>query len=520
VAFFAFTALLAFPIVVLILFRKLPLQSALVWSIIAGYLLLPSEQHIYINLPIIPTIDKDLVPALSAAIIGYLLWKNSLGAAPYRARAEAAGIPRQQAVVLPGWMPRSFVGLALLGLLVFGAIMSVLTNDDVLVYGDRVLQAQRPYDALSVILNLSVVLLPALLGRKFLADNVGHLALMKAVCIAALAYVPLMLFEIRMSPQINQMVYGFFPHSWVQHIRGGGFRPLVFLDHGLHLGIFLAFTCVGVAILVRVSEAAARLRYIVALIVLLLALAISRNVGALLIGMVLVPVALLAPVRLQLFVAAAIAVLVLSYPILRGADLIPTDRILEIASSYSEERSRSLGARFTNEDRLLAHALERPLFGWSTWGRWRVYDETGQDITISDGAWVIAIAVGGWAGYIGQFGILCLPLILFVFRRKRYSISLVTSGLCLMIGANLIDLIPNAGSSPVFWMAAGAILGRIELPRVVTAAAGDSGDAPEPPPERARFGHAPPDRATGPSNVPERPAAVSRHTRFAHQARK
>jgi hypothetical protein len=119
-----------------------------------------------------------------------------------------------------------------LGLLVFGAIMSVLTNDDVLVYGDRVLQAQRPYDALSVILNLSVVLLPALLGRKFLADNVGHLALMKAVCIAALAYVPLMLFEIRMSPQINQMVYGFFPHSWVQHVRGGGFRPLVFLDHG------------------------------------------------------------------------------------------------------------------------------------------------------------------------------------------------------------------------------------------------------------------------------------------------
>jgi hypothetical protein len=271
---------------------------------------------------------------------------------------------------------------------------------------------------------------------------------------------------------------------------------------------------------VRVSEAAARLRYIVALIVLLLALAISRNVGALLIGMVLVPVALLAPVRLQLFVAAAIAVLVLSYPILRGADLIPTDRILEIASSYSEQRSRSLGARFTNEDRLLAHASERPLFGWSTWGRWRVYDETGQDITISDGAWVIAIAVGGWAGYIGQFGIFCLPLILFVFRRKRYSISLVTSGLCLMIGANLIDLIPNAGSSPVFWMAAGAILGRIELPRAVTATAGDSGDAAEPPPERARFGRAPPDRATGPSAVPEQPAAVSRHTRFAQQARK
>jgi hypothetical protein len=519
VAFFAYTALYAFPIVVFVLFRKLPLQSAVVWSIVAGYMLLPSEQQIYLNLPIIPTINKDLVPAVAAAIIGYLTWKKSLDPGMNRARPLAAA-PQRQAVVLPGWLPRSFIGLALLGLLVFGAIMSVLTNDDVLVYGDRVLQAQRPYDALSVILNLSVVLLPALLGRKFLADNVGHLALMKAVCIAALAYVPLMLFEIRMSPQINQMVYGFFPHSWVQHIRGGGFRPLVFLDHGLHLGIFLAFTCVGVAILVRVSEAAARLRYIVALIVLLLALAISRNVGALLIGMVLVPVALLAPVRLQLFVAAAIAVLVLSYPILRGADLIPTDRILEIASSYSEQRSRSLGARFTNEDRLLAHASERPLFGWSTWGRWRVYDETGQDITISDGAWVIAIAVGGWAGYIGQFGIFCLPLILFVFRRKRYSISLVTSGLCLMIGANLIDLIPNAGSSPVFWMAAGAILGRIELPRAVTATAGDSGDAAEPPPERARFGRAPPDRATGPSAVPEQPAAVSRHTRFAQQARK
>ena len=49
------------------------------------------------------------------------------------------------------------------------------------------------------------------------------------------------------------MVYGFFPHSWLQHVRGGGFRPIVFMNHGLVLGIFLSMAVVASAIMVRLS---------------------------------------------------------------------------------------------------------------------------------------------------------------------------------------------------------------------------------------------------------------------------
>ena len=54
----------------------------------------------------------------------------------------------------------------------------------------------------------------------------------------------LVIWEARMSPQINQQLYGFFAHDWLQHIRNG-FRPIIFLAHGLRVGIFLAMAMVA-----------------------------------------------------------------------------------------------------------------------------------------------------------------------------------------------------------------------------------------------------------------------------------
>ena len=88
--------------------------------------------------------------------------------------------------------------------------------------------------------------------------------------------------------------------------------------------------------------------------------------------------------------AVVIALLVGTYPFVRGAGLIPIDDILEAARDYEEDRANSLGLRFRMEDLLMAKANERPLFGWGGSGRSRVYDPiTGNDVTISDGAWII-----------------------------------------------------------------------------------------------------------------------------------
>lgn len=460
----SYVILLLWPLVILLLFRKLPFQQALIWSVVSSYLLLPAAWVVRIPLPILPALDKAFVPAAATLIISTVVLYQ------IRARIKTAARRGQKitatvSFVRPGLLPRTGIGLGLIILLIGGVFLTVFTNTDERTYGFTILPGLRINDAIGTVLDTMVMVVPLLLGRKFLADDDGHKALLTILAIAALGYSLLALYEVRMSPQINSMVYGFFPHSFAQHIRPGGFRPLVFLDHGLLLGIFLSCAAIAVAVLIRMSTGAVRFSYALAFVYLVGVLYLAKTLGAMLIAMLMLPVALLMPVRLQLIMAALIAGVTLTYPMLRGADLVPVDRILTVAESLDEARASSLGFRFYHEDNLLEKASERPVFGWGTWGRWRIHDEDGRDITVSDGEWVITIAQWGWIGYIGKFGLLCLPLILFTLRQKRYEIGLATSGLCLVIAANLIDLIPNSSPSPIIWLAAGALLGRMERTR-------------------------------------------------------
>ncbi len=43
-----------------------------------------------------------------------------------------------------------------------------------------------------------------------------------------------------MSPQLHYMVYGFYQHDFAQTIRMGGWRPTVFMEHGLMVGMWMS----------------------------------------------------------------------------------------------------------------------------------------------------------------------------------------------------------------------------------------------------------------------------------------
>jgi hypothetical protein len=460
----SYVVLLLWPLLILLLFRKLPFQKALIWSVVLSYLFLPAAWVVRIPMPLLPALDRNSVPAAATLIISMVVL-NQIRSRMALAARRGQKFTDTVSFVRPGLLPRTTIGLVLIALLIFGVFLTMLTNTDELEYGFTILPGLRINDAIGSALKAMVMIVPLLLGRKFLADDDGHKALLTILAAAALGYSMLALYEIRMSPQINRMVYGFFPHSFAQHIRTGGFRPVVFLNHGLLLGIFFSCAAIAVAVLIRMSSGAARFGYVLAFVYLVGVLYLAKTLGAMLIAMLMLPVALLMPVRLQLITAALIAGTAMTYPMLRGADLVPVDRILAVAESIDERRASSLAFRFYHEDALLEKAAERPVFGWGTWGRWRIHDEDGRDITVSDGEWVITMAEWGWVGYIAKFGLLGLPLILFTLRQKRYEIGLATSGLCLVIAANIIDLIPNSAPSPIIWLAAGALLGRMERTR-------------------------------------------------------
>jgi hypothetical protein len=451
-------ALILWPFIGLAFFRYLGLQAAIAATVIGGYLLLPSRGGF--DLPLLPSVNKGFVAAVTALVLAMIFMRRS--GAEYQ----------------PGWLPRSPVMLALIGILVVGGIGTTMTNSDPVFTGAALLPALRPYDAASVTMNLFVGLIPFLLARKFFATAESHRTLLIVLVVAGVGYAFLALYEIRMSPQLNNMVYGYFGHDWMQHLRDGGFRPVVFLNHALWLAIFLCCATLAAFGLWRIGGVKQRPLYLLAGLWILMTLVLAKNFGSIAIAFMLLPIVLILPFRLQILAAAAVATALTVYPVMRANGLAPTQWVVETVRSVAPGREGSLEYRLRMEDGLLAKALERPVFGWGGYGRGRVYDELGRDTSITDGHWIIVFSNGGWFQYIGSLGLLTYAVFALAVRWRRYQLDPPTAIVAVVLSANMIDLIPNSTVTSVTLLLAGALAGRLELVRQREAAEARSIPAP------------------------------------------
>lgn len=192
-------------------------------------------------------------------------------------------------------------------------------------------------------------------------------------------------------------------------------------------------------------------------------LIINKSFGALLLGIFIGAASYFLKYRRLVTILAISGLVIIAYPALRGAGLIPVDRFAAIIADQSEDRAGSFQIRINNEEKLLEKSERKPFFGWGTWGRGRVYSTDWQgidvDTTVADGAWIIIISSFGWIGYIACFGLLAYP----TFRAFRYRRQFSLSGPCVTLLAvlviNLFDLLPNASLSPLTWLIAGALSG-------------------------------------------------------------
>lgn len=448
----AYLMLMIWPVVCLVLFRTQKVERALIWSILGGYLLLPPLAEF--NLPLVPALDKVSIPNLS--VLAILLFATA-----HRVRL---------------W-PESRVARVLVVMLVLCAVPTVLTNREPILFevlrnADPILflvdalPGQSVRDIGSVLIAQVLTIVPFLLARQFLNSEEGLRELLLAFMVGALAYSIPSLIEIRFSPQMNVWVYGFFQHSFEQMMRAGGYRPIVFLPHGLWLALFVCIGLVSAAALTRVAPRVDRWKMALWTLYLLVFLILCKSAAAIAYGMVLLPIVLFAPRRWLVGMAAVMAVVAVTYPMLRNFKLIPTDAIVTEIAEFNPSRAQSLEYRFNNEEQLLDRAAEKPLFGWSGWGRSLVRDpESGEILTIPDGRWIIVFGTFGWLGYLAEFGLLAAPLLMLArhaLGRHRPALSPYIGGVSLILGVTLIDMLLNATLTPLTWLTAGAILGHVE----------------------------------------------------------
>jgi hypothetical protein len=438
----AYLMLGLWPLVAYVLYTRLDPARALIWALLAGYLLLPPLTAF--NLPAVPDLDKYSIPSLMALALAVFLLKDRIPILP------------------DNWLGRAFMVM-----FVVSPFATVLGNPEPIAIVEGDVPGLTLYDSVAAVSNQAIALLPYFLARRYLATPEALRAVVLALIAAGLAYSLPMLVEARLSPQINIWVYGFFQHDFFQTVRFGGYRPVVFLPHGLWVAFFALMCLIAALVMLRQGPAPARPRQLVIATYLLGVLVICKSAGALLYGLALAPVLLLAGRRVQVLLAAALAVVVVTYPMLRGAGLIPVDDIVALAQEVSPERAASLQFRIDNENALLARAQEKPWFGWGGYGRNLILDPvTGQARTIADGAWIIALGTYGWLGYLVEYGLLSLPLILLareaLARQGAAPLSPFAAGLALMLAANMVDMLPNATLIPFTWALAGALLGYAE----------------------------------------------------------
>lgn len=362
------------------------------------------------------------------------------------------------------WRARPRKGLDwLVPVLVVGAFGTAYTNRDSLTYGSTTLPALDWYDGISIAVRDFVdVIIPFYLGRALIQTKRDLRSLLTVLAGGALVYSLFILVEARMSPQLNMWVYGFHQHSFVQTLRGGGYRPMVFMSHGLAVALFVATALVAAIALANLRGRVMMLPAKFVAPYLFVVLLICKSLGAIIYGLFLTPVVWWSTARNQIRLAVVLCTLAMAYPVLKATDVFPSRALVDLARTVSEERAQSLEFRFDNDGDLMKKSRERPWFGWGGFARGRIYDKSGQNVSVTDGLWIILLSDSGVFGLVGCLGLLVGPVFL-ARRRVRLMADgeerLLVAALCLIVTADAIDCLPNSINSSFEYFLPGALLG-------------------------------------------------------------
>jgi hypothetical protein len=335
------------------------------------------------------------------------------------------------------------------------------------------------YDGLSSTLDQTVTWgFPYFLGRLYLnnLESLRNLAI--AIIYGGIAYIPLCLLESRLSPQLHRWVYGSHAHQFIQSLRAGGYRPTVFMQHGLMVGVWMMTATLLLVWLWQTQTLAKTMplsilghAYPVNTVLLVITLVgtfvFLRAMGALV--LFALALAILFMVRyLRTWFPLLLLVAVISGYLYLGVSgqITQTQRqqvTQAVAQVVGKERADSLSFRLENEEVLSQRARKAMVFGWGGWGRSRIIDEDGVDRSVTDSLWIIVFGQSGLWGLTSLMATLLLPIVGFCarFRPATWSLPQVApaAGLTVALLMYTLDCILNSMINPIFILLGGGLSG-------------------------------------------------------------
>jgi hypothetical protein len=323
------------------------------------------------------------------------------------------------------------------------------------------------YDGVSTAVRYAVTwALPYLIGRVYFSDLEAVRELAIGMVIGGLIYIPFCWVEFVMSPQLHRWVYGRHQHAFAQTIRFGGFRPMVFMQHGLMVAMWMSLTAmIGVWL---VYSRSFRTLWGVPTVLLVIPLAFTALLCKSSYAIMLFAAGVAALVISQLARTRLVVIaLILTAPVfigLRATLAVDGGSIVDFATrTFGPERAQSLNFRFDNENRLSEHALDRPVFGWGGWNRSRP-DHMGTDDrgTTVDSLWIIQLGTTGVVGVVALCLMLLTPMILTMgdYQPGMWAHPRVAPvvALSMLLVVYMLDHLMNAMVNPIFMLACGAVM--------------------------------------------------------------
>jgi len=423
----ALAAILAWVPLVLTLFVALSPRRAVLAAFIGSWLFLPVVGY---QVPFFPDITKTMVTSLTVL----------LGCAIFDSGRLLSFRPRWFDIPMAIWCLTPFASSLANGL--------------------------GPHDGASAVVERIIAWgVPYFIGRVYFTDLAALRDLAIAIAIGGVLYLPLVLLEARVSPQLHRWIYGYHQHSFAQTKRFGGYRPTVFMQHGLMVALWMT----GAALCALALERAKSARNVLSVPLvflwpaLIVATVICKSVNAwfgLAAGAGAIGSNRLLKTSLPVLALVAAAPLYMGLRV--GGAWSGEGAVQLVALAINDEKAQSLQTRFDNEDMLIAKAMQRPAFGWGRWGRYRVTDEHGRDISVTDGLWIIALGQTGVVGLASLTAVILLPVLLF---RRRFHPRLWPSRavapaavLGLLLTLYMIDSLLNAMVNPIYCMMAGGLI--------------------------------------------------------------
>jgi len=435
----AYASIIAWPLFIIWFFSKYSIRKAILLSVFGSFMFLPVGFEI--NFPGIPAFDKFTTTSMAIIFILVVLKRQPIGFNSLTKNHKLFFI-----------------------ILLITPIFTSLNNNNVYIF----IPGLTIYDGISHSMDIFLQFFPFLLGYKYFRKYDDQLLLFKFFAVAALIYGLLAGYEIRMSPQLHNIVYGYFPHEWTQQLRGDGFRPVLFMGHGLMVSLFLALGIIALNAIRMTNIKISPFNNFFLLIFLIVVLVLSKSFLALMMGVGGLLIVIFINYKRIHYISLTIAFIFFTYPLSTSLKIFPHDMLVDYSSVISEGRAESLAFRFHHENKLLNHATEKPLLGWGTWGRNRIYDpETGQDLSVTDGMWILTLGANGWIGFISQFYFIIIALLIAYKACKYYknltkNENILLASHVLILSLILLDQMPNASLVPLYIFIAGCLLGRSE----------------------------------------------------------